>query len=161
MTAVREITIAAKDSVFDDLFKATTLFGNIKGNAAEAAYAAKDEELRERIVAVADALFEPSFTKRHLEIGWDWWPNHTRYLDASIDCFSQEFYDRIRELLVSDYEHWRIQVVVYADPRDGQTMIGSIAIWAEKLLIDRALYALLKWRGVDLRCESKPIWQEK
>jgi hypothetical protein len=160
MNDVREVTIAAKDDVFDDLFRAGTRVAKFKGKQTEAEYEQRDSELRKRIVRVVDGLFEPGFSEKHLDIGWDWWPNHTRYLDASIDSFSQGFLDGLRALLVDEYKDWRIQVVVYADPGDGQTMVGSIAIWADKLLIDRALYALLKWRGVDLRCASKPVWRQ-
>ena len=160
MTDVREVTIAAKDDVFDDLFRASTRVAKFSDDRAEAEYEKRDAELRKRIVAVADRLFEPSFSEKYLEIGWDWWPNHTRYLEASIESFSQDFLDGLRALLVDEYKDWRIQVVVYADPLDDQTMVGSVAIWADKLLIDRALYALLKWRGVNLRCASKPFWRQ-
>jgi hypothetical protein len=156
----REVTIAARDDVFDDLFKTSVRIAKFKDKQAEAEYQKKDEELRRRIGAVAARLFEPSYVEKHLEIGWDWWPDHTRHLEASIDSCSEAFLDGLRALLVDEYKDWRIQVVVYADPRDGQTMVGSIAIWADKLLIDRALYALLKWRGVDLRCASKPVWRQ-
>lgn len=159
MNDVREVTIAAKDDVFDDLFRASTRVAKFKDKEAEAEYQRRDEELRKRIVGVADRLFEPSFSEKHLEIGWDWWPNHTRYLDASIHSFSQAFLDGLRTLLAGEYKDWRIQVVVYADPSEGRTMVGSIAIWADKLLIDRALYSLLKWRGVDLRCGSETVWR--
>ncbi|WP_425614153.1 hypothetical protein NA78x_004014 [Anatilimnocola sp. NA78] len=160
MNDVREVTIAAKDDVFDDLFKASARIAKFKGEQAEADYVRRDEELRKRIVAVADRLYEPSYVEKHLEIGWDWWPDHTRHLEASIDSFSQAFLDELRALLIDVYKDWRIQVVVYADPLDGQTLVGSIAIWADRLLIDRALYALLKWRGVDLRCAAKPVWRQ-
>ncbi len=41
---------------------------------------------------------------------------------------------------MGEYSEWRIQAVVYQDIMNGHTMIGSIAIWSDKLLIDRKLY---------------------
>ncbi len=157
---VVKVIIAAKDVVFDELFRASARIVKLKGAQAEAKYARRDDSFAQLFVALADHLFGPSFIEKHLGIGWDWWPDHTRHLEASIDSFSQAFFDILRGLLVRQYKNWRIQVVVYGDAHDGQTMVGSIAIWADKLLIDRSLYALLKWRGIDLRCASEPVWRE-
>lgn len=159
MSVVREITIAAKDDVFDALFKATARVAEVEGAAADA-YVAKLDQLREQVVAVVDRLFEPAFSKKHLYVDWNSWPDHTCQMDATIDSFSQEFFDELRGLLVSEYEDWRIQVVIYGDVSNGQTMVGAIAIWSDKLLIDRALYAVMKWRGLDFRCDAKPIWRK-
>jgi hypothetical protein len=161
MTAIREITIAAKDDVFDAVFKSTARIAELDGDAANAAYAAKLDRLREQVVAVASRLFGRAFCEKHLYIDENSWPDHTCQMDATIDCFSQEFFDELRALLVGEYEDWRIQVVVYADIGNGKTMVGSIAIWTDKLLIDRALYALMHWRRLDFRCDAKPIWQKK
>jgi hypothetical protein len=43
---VREITIAAKDDVFDELFKASTHVATIRGERAKADYAERDDRLR-------------------------------------------------------------------------------------------------------------------
>lgn len=160
MTAVREITIAAKDDVFDALFQATTRFAELEGDAATADYIAKLDQLRNQVVAAAGRLFEPDFCERHVDVNWDSWPDQTCHLDATIDSFSQEFYDALHALLVDEYEDWRIQAVIYGLPASGKTMVGSIAIWSDRLLIDRALYSVLKWRGLDLRCDAKPIWKK-
>lgn len=160
MTAIREIAIAAKDDVFDALFKATTRFAEVEGDEATAAYIAKLDQLRDQVVAAAARLFEPDFCKKHVDVDWNSWPNQTCHLDATIDSFSQELYDGLRALLVNEYEGWRIQAVVYGLPASGKTMVGSIAIWSNRLLIDRALYGVLTWRGLDFRCDAKPIWKK-
>jgi hypothetical protein len=159
LTTVGELTIAAKDDVFDALFKATTRIAEVDGDAADA-YVAKLDQLRERLAALAGDLFESGFRERHLYIDDNSWPDHTCHLDATIDSFSQAFFDGMRSLLVDEYKDWRIQVVVYGVPANGKTMVGSIAIWSDRLLIDRALYALLTWRGLDFRCNARPIWQK-
>ena len=160
MTVVREITIAAKDDVFDALFKATARIAELEDHAANEAYVAKLDQLRDRVVAMVGRLFEPAFSEKHLYIDWNSWPDHTCQLDATIDSFSQVFFDELRALLVDEYKEWRMQVVVYGEPMSGQTMVGSIAIWSDRLLIDRALYGVMKWRGLDFRCNAKPIWKK-
>lgn len=51
MTTVREITIAAKDDVFDALFKATTHLAEIKDDAANPKRNNSDKNQRKRIAA--------------------------------------------------------------------------------------------------------------
>jgi hypothetical protein len=160
VTAVREITIAAKDDVFDALLMATAHIAKLEGDAAAEAHVAKLDRLRDQVVAVAGRLFEPAFSEKHLYIDWNSWPDQTCHLDATIDSFSQAFFDELRALLVDEYQEWRMQVVVYGVPMSGQTMVGSIAIWPDRLLIDRALYGVMKWRGLDFRCDAKPIWRK-
>jgi hypothetical protein len=158
--SVLEVTIAAKDDIFDQLFRDSALVVELRDEAEKAEYVARDEELHNAIEAAGKRLFEPEFVARHLHVGDDWWPDHTLHVDASIDSFTQAYYDELRALLIGKFCDWRIQVVVYADPMDGKTMVGSIAIWADRVLIDRAFHALLVWRGIDLHCEKKPVWRE-
>ncbi len=60
---------------------------------------------------------------------------------------------------MDEYKDWRLQVV-YADLLNGKTIVASIAIWSHRLLIDRALYAVLTWCGLDFRYDAKPIWRK-
>jgi hypothetical protein len=154
------LTIAATDAVFDQLFRAETLEAELPDAAAREEYVERDAVLTRSIIAVGKRLFDPAFAERHIYAGDNWWPNHTRYVDASIDACTQAYFDELRVLLTGDYERWRIQVVVSGDPLDGKTMVGSIAIEADRLLVDRALYGVLVWRGMDFRRWGEPKWRE-
>ncbi len=43
---------------------------------------------------------------------------------------------------------------------DGKTIIGSAAVWADHVLVDRPLYGLIRWRQIDLRCGAEPTWHQ-
>jgi hypothetical protein len=159
-TVVRKVRIAANESVFEQLFRAESRVATFSDATAEVAYVAHDEKLTREIVAIGRRLFDPSFAERHFYACDDWWPNHTRYVDASIDSFTQAYFDELHALLTGDYRKWRIQAVVFGDPLDSQTMIGSIAVEAERVLIDRALYGVLVWQRFDFRCSHDPEWCE-
>ncbi len=68
VTAVREITIAAKDDIFDALFEATTRFAELEGDTANTAYVAQLDRLRDQVLAASGGLFDPDFCKKHLYI---------------------------------------------------------------------------------------------
>jgi hypothetical protein len=73
----------------------------------------------------------------------DWWPNHTRYLDLTPDHCTPEFLTGLRSLLEDDYRGCRIQLCVYADRDDGKSYIGSMALSANRVLIEQKLRDLL------------------
>lgn len=155
------LIVAAKDDVFDSLLRQTALVANLsRGSAEEAAYEALDAGINQQVVEVGRRLFSDDFVAKHIFVGDDWWPDHTRHVDLTIDAFTQPYYDGIRAVLSTARPGWRVQVVVYADIMNGKTLIGSAAVWADRVLVDRALYGLLTWRGIDLRCGPEPIWRE-
>jgi hypothetical protein len=161
MKQSQALVVAAKDEVFDKLFRQTALIAKLaKGSAAEAEYEAMDASINRQIVEVGRGLFPHEFTDKHIFVSDDWWPDHTRHVDVSIDGFTQAYYDGLRTVLAAAPPGWRVQAVVYGDIMDGKTMIGSAAIWADRVVVDRALYGLLVWRKFDLRCGTTPIWRE-
>lgn len=155
-----KVTIAAKDDVFDKLFEESTRAVVLDGEAAEVEYVRKHDRLRKAVSLAARRLFDDAFVQANVFLSDNWWPNQTCYVEASLDSISQDFFHALRATLGDDFAGWRIQLVIHSDLDDGKTMIGSIAVWREELLIDRALYAILRWRGIDFGGTSEPVWHE-
>jgi hypothetical protein len=65
-------------------------------------------------------------------------------------------FEALRGLLVGEFDEWRIQVVVYRDMMKGETMIGSLLIWRDKLIIDKALYKWMRHEGFDFSFKGRP-----
>jgi|GEM_PF-6447516 len=53
------------------------------------------------------------------------------------------FLTALRALLTDDYREYRIQLCVYADHNDGKSYIGSMALSADRVLIEQKLHDLL------------------
>ncbi|MBV9865743.1 MAG: hypothetical protein JO316_10355 [Abitibacteriaceae bacterium] len=137
---ISEIIVTDRDSDFDVIFRESALIAKFITASDYERYAAKDERLSRKIEVVVNKLFKKKFTKEHVYISYDWWPDHTRGIHLDTESFHQEVFDSLRALLVAQYDEWRIQAVIYQDIFKGRTMIGSIAIWSDKLLLDGALY---------------------
>ena len=61
-------------------------------------------------------------------VGDDWWPNHTRYIEAIPDYCTAAFFTALRRLLTDDYKSYRIQVCVWRDLLDEKSFIGSMVL---------------------------------
>lgn len=76
----------------------------------------------------------------------DWWPNHTRYIDMTRERCTPVFLLALRDLLCDEHREYRMQICVYDDLMDGDSYIGSVAIYADRLLIEERLHDLLALR---------------
>jgi hypothetical protein len=137
------MVVAESDKEFDRRFRETSCVVSFEGEADEAAYVLKDSRLIELIGKECSSFLSRDELKQVHQVE-DWWPSQTRYVDCNAEVFSAEFVDRLRGLLQGPYDGWRIQVVVYEDMMKGATMIGSVVIHAEWLLIDRELLPYLR-----------------
>jgi hypothetical protein len=135
------LVIAKTDKEFDRLFNETGCTVELEMGKAE--YEAKDSMLIKLIRHACSENLTPEESKL-IHQNEDWWPNQTRYVDCAVQVFSSRVVDRLRELVRGPYDGWRIQLVVYGDPMKGTTMIGSVVIHAEWLLIDRHLLPYLR-----------------
>jgi hypothetical protein len=156
MAIVYELLVAATDAVFSDQFRKSTEIAKFANEAEKEAYAEKDARLRKLIIKVGERLFNPEFVEEHLFVIWDWWPNHTRYIEASVSGFTQNYFDELQLLLRDEYADWRIEVMVCGNINEGSTVIGSILIRSQQLLIDRAIYNFLTAANFDFHCSRAP-----
>ena len=76
-------------------------------------------------------------------VGDDCWPDHTSHISVTPRHCTQSFLTALRSLLTDDDRDYRIQLCVYGDIMDGKTYIGSMALWADRVLIERNLHELL------------------
>ncbi len=158
---IKNLIIASKDSIFDQAFSERTIVAEFKSEEEEEKYAMKDNDLIEEMEKVQMELFQIEKNAYDPCLNWDWWPNHTRYVEVSLDKYTQEYLDALQALLKGKYKKWRIQMIVYGDHMDGKSMIGSLSIDHDTVLIDRALYGFSVWRGIQLGNRKKAVWLEE
>jgi hypothetical protein len=127
------------DAQFNRVFKETANIATFESERDEQEYERRDAVLIEAIKAACADVLGPKLSDsvHHLE---DWWPNHTRYIDCNQSVFSAPLVQSLRSLLNGDYRSYRIQIVVYRDMMEGETMLGSLVLYREWALADRALY---------------------
>ena len=65
-------------------------------------------------------------------------------MDATPAHCTAAFLTSLRRLLKGDYKDYRIQICVYEDPMEGTTYIGSMALYADRVLIEKRLHKLLR-----------------
>ena len=87
---------------------------------------------------------------RQLFVGDDWWPNHTRYVHAIPAYCTAAFFAALRSLLTDEYRNYRVQISVWGDLLDGKSYIGSMALHAKRVLIERRLHELLQSKQIVL-----------
>ena len=128
---------------FDALFHEEAQIAEFTTPDAETAYVRRDSFLIHLIRKEVQTHFGPD-EKHQLGVGDDWWPNHTRYLDATPAHCTTAFLASLLGLLTDDYINYRIQVCVYGDIMDGKSYIGSMALYTDRVLIEKKLYKLLQ-----------------
>jgi hypothetical protein len=128
---------------FDKAFKEEALIAEFSSP--------KDEEKYERIDAALIRLIRKEIrqhfgrnAKQQPHVNDDWWPNHTRYIEATPAHCTAAFLIALRRLLDNDYKDFRIQICVYEDTMDGKTYIGSMALHKDRVLIEKKLHALFQ-----------------
>ena len=140
MPHIQDIIIAEEDKDFDKLLRKSALIAEFLTAGDSDRYSKKDARLRQLIEDTLGEILGPDGMEAHACVGYDWWPDHTRSLELDPESFRPPVFDALRALLVGEFDEWRIQAVIYRDHMDGTTLIGSVLIWSEKLIIDRALY---------------------
>lgn len=123
---------------FDELIDEGAKIAEFSSPAEEAAYERRDSFLIHLIKRLVNEHFSlvADSTPYVLE---DWWPNHTRYLDMVPGQCTLPFLQALHELLTGEFSAYRIQICVYEDPMEGTTYIGSIMLYADRLIIETAL----------------------
>jgi len=139
---IQEIIVAKTDKDFDLLFIGSARIAKFITAADSERFSEKNLTLTEQMEAATSRIYGEKAANENTCVGYDWWPDHTRHIECDTQSFSQELFNSLHNLLAGEYCEWRIQVVVYQDLMNGHTMIGSVAIWSDKLLIDHKLY---KW----------------
>jgi hypothetical protein len=127
---------------FDELFRKQALIAEFATESEESDYERRDSFLIHLIRAEAAKQFDPESDESPF-VGDDWWPDHTRHLEVTPDHCTPEFLAGLRALLADDYRDYRIQLCVYADHSDGNSYIGSMALSADRVLIEQKLRDLL------------------
>jgi hypothetical protein len=127
---------------FDELFKDEALIAEFASADDETAYERRDAFLIHLIRREAKRHFGANEEHQPF-VGDDWWPNHTRYMDATPAHCTAAFLTALRSLLTDEYKDYRIQICVYGDVMEGKTYIGSMALYADRVLIEKRLHELL------------------
>ena len=127
---------------FDECFREEALIAKFSSPREEAAYEKKDSLLIRMIRKEARQHFGRN--QQQPFVGDDWWPDHTRHIEATPAQCTAAFLTALRRLLKNDYKDYRIQICVYEDPLQGTTYIGSMALYSNRVLIEKRLHKLLE-----------------
>jgi len=137
---------------FDKFFRAEARIAEFASVDEEAAYAKRVSFLTYLIRKEAQHLFGKN-DEQQLYIVDDWWPDHTRYIEATPAYCTATFFTALRCLLTDDYKDYRIQICVYGDLMDGKSYIGSMVLFADRVLIEKRFYELLQRSATVFRDE--------
>ena len=128
---------------FDKSFRAEALIANFSSPKEEAAYERRDALLIRLIRKEIEQHFGRNKEQQPF-VGDDWWPDHTRHMEVTPAHCTAAFLNGLRRLLSDAYKDYRIQICVYEDPMDGTTYIGSMALYSDRVLIEKRLHELLQ-----------------
>ena len=128
---------------FDELFQKearTIEFGSAQ---EEAEYEKRDSQLIARIRQEIKRLFGP-VESRELFVDEEWWPDHTRRVEVGMNHFTTTLVTALRNLLTGAYKDYRILISVYVNRAETELYIGSMALHADRALLERNLYLLIR-----------------
>ncbi len=145
---LEEIIVAQNDAVFDALFYESALVAAFLSASDYGRFSDKNRRLTHALEAIVSRLYPSDLAEDHIGVGYDWWPDHTRFVECDVHCFNQQFFEA-RALLAGEYDEWRVQIMVYDDVMDGTTPIGAVVVWARQLLVDRKLWDWMSGQGFD------------
>ena len=145
-TMLRETFNVVSPEEFGKLFREESHIAEFASTDDENAYAKRDAFLVHLIRREVQRHFGTDEDKQ-LFVGDDWWPNHTRYIEAIPVYCTSSFFAALRRLLTDEYKSYRIQVCVWRDLMDEKSLIGSMVLYAERVLIEKRLHELLKREG--------------
>jgi len=144
----RTCTVVSSEE-FDKLFRKEARIAEFASPDEEAAYAKADAFLVYLIRKEVQRLFGTD-EERQLFVGDDWWPNHTRYIEAIPAYCTAGFFAALSGLLTDEYKDYRVQICVHGDLLAGKTYIGSMALYADRVLIETKLHELLQSKQIVL-----------
>lgn len=156
MSRLEDIIVAEESEDFDRLLRKSALIAEFLTATDGERFSQKNDRFRERIEDACRQILGAEGMEEHAYVGDDWWPDHTQHVDLDTQSFQQPLFEALRALLVDEFDEWRIQAVVYRDHMDGTTTIGSILIWSDKLIVDRALYDWMRQTGFDALSGIEP-----
>ncbi len=128
---------------FDRLFENTAIIAEFATPEAEDEYVKRDSFLIHLIQEVTKTHFGSDEENRP-HIMEDWWPNYTRYIDASLTQFRAAYLVDLYQLLADEYQDYRIQICVYGDSMEGSTYVGSMVLRSDSITVEKALNTLLQ-----------------
>jgi len=131
---------------FDECFREEALIAKFSSPKEEAAYARRVSSLIRLIRKAAREHFGRNQEQQPYVLD-DWWPDHTRHIEATPAHCTAAFLTALRQLLKDDYKDYRIQICVYEDPMKGTSYIGSMALYSHRVLIEKRLHKLLQSSG--------------
>ena len=128
---------------FDECFREEALIAEFSSPREEAAYEKKDSLLIRLIRKEVRQHFGRNQEQQPF-VGDDWWPDHTRHIEATPAHCTAAFLTALRRLLQGDYKDYRIQICVFKYEMEGTTYIGSMALYSNRVLIEKRLHKLLE-----------------
>jgi hypothetical protein len=140
MPLIHDIVVAESDADFDALLRLSAMEAEFLTGTDSDRFSEKNGRLRDAMERAVIAHLGDDLAESDTHIGYDWWPDHTRHIDVSERAFRFEMFELLRSLLTGEFDEWRIQAVVYAEIMKGTTMIGSVLIWWDKLIVDQRLF---------------------
>jgi hypothetical protein len=128
---------------FDKLFREEAHIAKFASPEEKTAYERRDSFLIHLIRREVQQHFGPDKVHQPF-VGDDWWPDHTRHMEATPAHCTPAFLTALRGLLTDDFQDYRVQICVYRHAMDGKTYIGSLALYADRVLIETKLYDLVQ-----------------
>jgi hypothetical protein len=128
---------------FDELFQKEARVIEFGSSAEEAEYEKRDSQLITRIRQEIKQLFGAE-ESRELFVDDEWWPDHTRRVEMGMRHFTTALLTALRSLLAGEYRDYRILISVYVNRTETELYIGSVALHADRALIERNLYLLVR-----------------
>ena len=129
---------------FDRLFREDVRIADVSSPEAEKAYEKRDSTLIERIRRVCKKHFGTNEQHQPF-VGDDWWPDHTRHMEATPAHCTTAFLESLHGLLKNDHKQYRIQICIYDGIclHDDKPYVGSMILYANRIVIEKKLETLL------------------
>jgi hypothetical protein len=143
MQPIHDIVVAETEADFDALLKHSATIAQFLTASDSNRFSKKNDRLRIAIQKAVITHLGEDLAESDTHIGYDWWRDHTRHIEVSERTFTFEMFELLRSMLTGEFDEWRIQAVVYSD-MEASTMIGSVLIWWDKLIVDRELFDWMK-----------------
>jgi len=128
---------------FDELFQKEAHVMEFGSPEEEAEYEKRDSQLIILIRQEIKQMFGPEEC-RELFVDDEWWPDHTRRVEIGMRHFTTALLTALRSLLKGEYKDYRILISVYVNRTETELYIGSVALHADRALIERNLYLLVR-----------------
>jgi len=138
----RDRRVVAPDE-FDASFRDDADIAEFASDTDEATYEARDAFLIQLIKRVVQGHCGDDYSER-AHILEDLWPNHTRYLDiAKRDC-AIPLLESLHDLLAGEFVSYRIQICVYGDIMAGESYVGSMVLYNDRVVVETSLDSFLQ-----------------